>query len=279
MKATTCARARSRLYAFYDRELAVGDQIAIAAHLKECSACARTVTDMELVGSALRAAANLPVLTADESVSFHAGVVSRVKAERDLSWPARLRGLFDDMHFVYAGFGAAAAAVVCVIIMLGMMRFATSERPDSLAAMVAFLATPGSNANMIAVDPEAQARWTARFQAATESAEQEAVFTLADVVNRDRSVAGIARLRARGARLTPEQAKVIACIDVVSRARFESGPSDGAAAAANMVGLIAHTTVRATDANARTIDAVPPAKKRAAAFPPVLSSPARTTLA
>ena len=42
----------------------------------------------------------------------------------------------------YASLGAAAATAICVVIMLGMMRFATDERSDSLAAIVTVLATP-----------------------------------------------------------------------------------------------------------------------------------------
>ena len=69
-------------------------------------------------------------------------MVNRIKAERERSVLARMRDMFDDMHLVYAGLGAAAATIACVVIMLSMMRFATSERPDSLAAIVNFLATP-----------------------------------------------------------------------------------------------------------------------------------------
>ncbi len=73
-------------------------------------------------------------------------------AEHASSFLVRVREMFDDMHLVYAGVGAAVATIACVIIMLGMMRFATSERPDSLAAIVNLLATPGSNANPVALD-------------------------------------------------------------------------------------------------------------------------------
>ena len=64
--------------------------------------------------------------------AFTAAVVSRLKAEHDASFFARVRRMFDDMHLVYAGVGAAAATAVCVVIMLSMLRFATIDRPDSL---------------------------------------------------------------------------------------------------------------------------------------------------
>ncbi len=59
-----------------------------------------------------------------------------------VSWSARLREVLDDMHIVYAGIGAAAATVFCVLVLMSMMRFATRERPDSLAAIVSLLASP-----------------------------------------------------------------------------------------------------------------------------------------
>jgi hypothetical protein len=267
MRSLSCATARRRLHAFHDRELAVSDQIAVAAHLQTCRACRDALADLEFLGSSLRTVAvGRATLTRDEATSFHAGVVSRVKAERDASLVARVRSLFDDMHLVYAGVGAAVAGMICVVIMLGMMRFATRERPDSLAAIVGFLATPGSNANAIAIDAASHARWTARFQAATENAEQDAVFTLAAVVTHEGRMTDLDRLRARGRTPAAEQAKLIeGLMDVVSRARLEPLQADGLPAAASMVWLVTHTTVRPSD-NTHTLDLVLPAKKRAALF-------------
>jgi hypothetical protein len=88
-------------------------------------------------------------LAREEAASFNATVVNRLKAEQDTSWLARLEVMFADMRLGYAGVGAAVATMICVVIMPGMMRFATIERPDSLAAIVTFLATPGSNENPV----------------------------------------------------------------------------------------------------------------------------------
>ena len=170
MKSLTCAAARRRLQAFHDGELAVGDQIAVAWHLEACRDCADALADIRLVSHILRATSpGLAMLSREEAAGFQAGVVSRVRAECDSSLAVRVRGMFEDMHLVYAGLGAAVATMVCVVIMLGMMRFATNERPDSLAAMVALLAMPGSSANAMNIDPASQARWTARFEAANDS--------------------------------------------------------------------------------------------------------------
>jgi len=277
MRTFTCTAARRRLQAFHDGELAVGDQIAVAAHVSSCRACADALADLQDLSSALRAAAPAhATLTRDEAVSFQTAVVSRAKAERDASFAARVRGMFDDLHLVYAGFGAAAATMVCLVIMLSMMRFASSERSDSLAAMVDFLATPGSSADAIAIDAASHARWTARFQAANESAQQDAVFTLAAAVTREGRLADLERLRARGHKAAAEEAKLIeGLLDTVSRAQLEAGQADGPTAISGILGLVTHTTVRATSGATRALDFVlPAAKKRAATLVTLRSRPA-----
>ena len=66
---------------------------------------------------------------------------------------AQAREVFEDMHLVYAGVGGAAAALVCVVIMLGMMRFATTERPSSLAGLVNVLRSPALSPNPVPPPP------------------------------------------------------------------------------------------------------------------------------
>ena len=104
MKTFTCGAARRRLTAFHDGELTTSEQIAVAAHLDVCSACAECVAESDLVGAALRLMTpGRRTLNRDEAIGFHASVVNRVKAERDASFVARVREMFDDMHLVYAG--------------------------------------------------------------------------------------------------------------------------------------------------------------------------------
>ena len=259
-----CAAARRRLQAYHDGELPVGDQIAVAAHVDRCRACAETLAELRTLTSAMRTVGGMRRgLTSEQAAAFQSAVVSRAKAERDASFVARVRGMFDDLHLVYAGFGAAMATTVCLIIMVGMMRFATSERPDSLAAMVAFLATPGSSADAIVIDAASHARWTARFQAANETAEQDAVFALAAVVTREGRIADLERLRARSHKSASDDAKLIeGLLDAVSRARLEGAPVDGVPSASSILGLVTRTTVRATSGAARTLDLVLPAAKK-----------------
>jgi hypothetical protein len=277
MRALTCAAVQRRLNAFYDRELSIGEQIAMAAHLDLCRDCAEALDDLRAVGDALRAGASVQaVLSVEEAVGFRAGVVNRVKAEHDTSFVARVRLMFEDMHLVYAGVGATAATLVCVSIMLGMMRYATNEHPASLAAMVSFLATPGSNADAAAIDAESQARWTARFEAANETAEQETVFTLAEALTHEGRIAKLEHLRAtdrksqRGGAAAPaiSDAKLIeGLLDAVSRARLGPAQAEGLPASSNMVWMITRTTVRASQSAVPVDLPLPPAPKKRAAVP------------
>lgn len=154
MKPLTCAATRRRLTAFRDRELPVPEQIAVAAHLEWCDDCAEVIDDDRVVGHVLRSM--LPgrtVLTADEQATFPAAVVSRMRAERNVSWAAGLQLMFEDAHLMYAGAASAAALMVCTVVMLGMMRYATSTpRPESLAALINLM-TPGSNQNPVVPRP------------------------------------------------------------------------------------------------------------------------------
>jgi hypothetical protein len=261
MKPLSCAAARRRLNAFHDGELSISEQIAVGAHLECCDECARIVAETRCVGLALQAGLHGALLANEEAAAFTGAVVSRMKAERQASIGMRVQSLFEDMHLVYAGLGATAATVVCVVIMLGMMRFATSERPDSLAAIVNVLATPLECEP--GVDPSASAcheRWTGRFQRANESAEQDAVFTLESMVTRHGRVASLELLRGRHAAAAAEATLVEGLLDVVSRARLELPQSPPLSDLARMVWWVEHATVRASS---KAPEDLPLPKKRA----------------
>src|SRR6185503_11837108 len=198
MKALTCAATRRRLQAFHDRELAFTDQIAVSAHLEWCDRCAASLAEMRAVRAALQAVApgRIPLPQGDAEV-FTTTVVSRLKAEDDASLFSRVRAMFEDMRLGYAGLGAAAATVVCVVIMLSMMRFATDERPDSLAAIMNVLATPleCESGNDLTDASGCRARWAERFQRANEWAEQDAIFTLEAMVTRQGRLPTLSVLR------------------------------------------------------------------------------------
>jgi anti-sigma factor RsiW len=260
MRPLTCAAARRRLHAFYDGELSVAEQIAVQGHMDWCDACAATVQELRLVGSALRAGAlGRDWLSHEEAAAMTSALVSRRKAEHEASLFARVQGMFEDLHLVYAGVGAAAATAVCLVIVLSMLRFASFGRPDatpaadgrsdSLAALLDLVATPASSANAMAIDAASHARWAARAQAANESAEEDAVFALAAIVTRDGRLANLHPPGTRGRKARREEASLIdALVDEVTRARIEPGTTDATPAAArnSMVWLVTRTTVRAS---------------------------------
>jgi hypothetical protein len=265
MKPLTCAAARRRLHAFHDAELPVADQIAVEAHIDWCEECSAALRDFRLVGSALRrGATGRASLTYEEGATLAAAVIGRRKAEQDASFFARVQRIFDDMHLVYAGVGAAVASVLCVAIMLSMMRYATDERPDSLAAIVDLMATPVTSANTILIDAASHQRGTARFQAANESAEQDAVFALAAIVTRNGRLANFDRLRTKGRKAARDEVDLVETLmDTVTRARIEPGWVDGRRNAANgMVWLVTRTTVRATKVGGVDLPLPPAGKKR-----------------
>lgn len=267
MKPLTCSAVRRRLQAFHDGELRIGDQIAVGAHLDGCVVCADTLDDLQSVAAGIKLCApGRDGLSRDEAVALTSRVISRRKAEEDAAFIARVRRVFDDIRLVYAGGGAAVATIVCVTIMLGMMRFATAERPDSLAAIVDLMATPGSTPSTIAIDAASHQRGTARFQAAYESAEEDAVFTLAALVTRQGRLSNLDRLRAAGGRAGSDQAKLVkGLMDAVTRARFEPGSVSSPTPTSGMVWLVTKTTVRANKIGGMDL-VLPPAKKRITRF-------------
>jgi hypothetical protein len=251
MKVLGCGATRRRLHAFHDEELPIADQIAVSAHVEWCDACAAELAHLRLVRSTLRAATyGRLALSPDEEISLQASVISRMKAEQTTSFVAQMREMFEDMHLVYAGLGGAAAAMVCVVIMLGMMRFATTERPDSLAGMVAVLGSPGSNLNPVPPLPRIQMPRPLNLSSFSTDPDWtgESLIMMAAIVTKEGTVIDLALLDPGGGRSSAQTGKSKAVEDLlgaVSRARFEPGKVDGLPVAVNMVWVVEHTTVRA----------------------------------
>src|SRR3954454_11551593 len=224
MKTLSCASTRRRLPAFHDGELAIGEQVAVSAHVEWCPRCARALADIRDVGAALQA--TLPGrlrLSRDEAAVFTGTVVNRFKAEDAASLFARMRVMFSDMRLGYAGLGATAATIVCVVIMLSMMHFAPKERPDSLRAMMGVISTPlDCDAFDLSDSTGCRARWAERFQRANEWAEQDAVFALEIVVTRQGGLANISLLRKERNHASADQARIIDGLrDLVQQARLD----------------------------------------------------------
>jgi hypothetical protein len=263
MKVLSCTTARRRLQAYHDDELSVGQQIEVDAHLEACTQCSSALQELNELRAALRAATLRRVaLTAEEHDGFHGSVVSRVGAEQRNSVSVRLRSMFEDMHFVYAGLGAAGATVSCIAIMLSMMNFAA-------------LTNPGFNQNPVLVDARMLMNaWPAApnpmpgvlnqgFDGRTETADDGA-FTLSAVVTREGRLVNLELHPENGQ--TPvagsSQARAVeTMLGAMSEARFEPARVGGLPIAVNMVWLVTHTTVRGTE-GPKIVPAVPMAKKR-----------------
>ena len=242
MTLLTCAAVRRRLPAFHDRELAVGELISIESHLHDCPPCARDLRALQNIGEALRAvAAPAP---SDDWTGLRSSVISRMRAEAHESWPARTGRAFDDLHLVWIALAATVATVVCSGVVLSMLHFASPERQDSLAAVIAVMAAPsGSDLNPARLDsrirvpsvPENGLVYAALESSATEG---DLVVPLSAIVTREGRVSGLELLTNR------QDLREVALVDKLSRGRLEPAQFGGTPVAVNLVWLVAHTTVK-----------------------------------
>jgi len=278
MRTLSCAATRRKLDAFHDEELAISDQVSVGAHLEWCDDCASAFAELRFLRTALRAATpGHTALSREEDARLLAAVVNRVKAERTVSFAAQMQDMFEDMHLVYAGIGAAAAAMVCVVIMLGMMRLAASDRLKSLAEMAGVQSSPGLSLNPKPVAPRVtlprllEPRTLDQTFSTLPTGAGDSVIMLAAVVTREGMITNLELLEPDGGRSAPGTNETKAYEDLlgaVSRARFERvwdntralGKKVGRRpVAVNMVWLVEHTTVRPDRAT-------PAAKKRTASL-------------
>ena len=244
MTLLTCAAVRRRLPAFHDRELAVGELISIESHLHDCPPCARDLRALQNIGEALRAAA--APAPSDDWTGLRSSVISRMRAEAHESWTARTRRMFDDMHLVWIGFASTVATLVCGLLALGAVQFASPERDDSLAAMITVISAPsGSDLNPIQNDqflqvPTVPERGPIEFVLAQPVTRDELVLVLNAVVMQDGRVSGLSVIGTE-----PHPREFSSILRALSTARFEPGRLGASPVAVNLVWLLAHTTVKA----------------------------------
>ena len=244
MTLLTCVAVRRRLPSFYDRELPIPDLIAIESHISGCPPCASELEDIRELGDVLRcAAAPGP---ADDWTGLQSGVISRMRAEAHESWTARTRRMFDDMHLVWIGFASAVATVVCGLAALGAVQFASHERDDSLAAMIAVISAPsGSDLNPVRNDqflqvPTVPERGPIEFLLAQPVSRDELVLALNAVVMQDGRLSGLSVIGTE-----PHPREFSPMLRALSNARLEPGRLGASPVAVNLVWLLAHTTVKA----------------------------------
>ena len=250
MTGLTCIAVRQHLAAFHDNELPVQQRIAVQGHLNACEGCAEDLNGYHEVSSALRlAAAPGP---ADDWTGLTPGVISRMRAEANEAWPARVGRLFDDMHLMWIGLASTAATFLCGAVVLSMLHFASPEREDSLRAMiVAMAATPGSNLNPASMDglmmkaPSVPLEGIVKASLERSGTEGELMLTFAAVITREGRISGMEALGAdRGRR------QVARLINEISQGRLEPARYGTEPMAVNLVWLVEHMTVKPKNARA-----------------------------
>lgn len=238
MTPLNCATVRRRLTAYHDRELPVPVLIAIETHLDGCPPCAREAGCLETIGEALRFGAGALQPGADELAGMPAGVVSRLKAEDAESWPARFGRMFEDMHLVWIGLSSATATVLCSALALACLHYASPERDDSLAGIIAAMAS--SKANLVRQVPANTYDDDVANAMVRRMSEEEAVNALSAVVTRDGRLIDL-----RGVTNHRDRQEIFDLMNAVAAARFDPNHVGGAAVPVNMVWVLVHTNVRA----------------------------------
>jgi hypothetical protein len=241
MTLMTCAAVRRRLHAFYDRELPVSDLIAVEAHLRDCPPCARDLREVEAVTGALRlAAAPAPP---DDWTGVRSGVISRMRAEAHESWTARGRRAFDDLHLIWIALAATAATCVCAGTVLSMLHFASPKRQDSLAAVIAVMASPtGPESNLDRLDGGVGSGLTADeilYATRDGSASGNLVLPLSVIVAQ--GPLSNLELASKGQDLRD----VMDVVDALSRSRLEPAQFPGSSVAVNLVSMRVPADVQA----------------------------------
>jgi hypothetical protein len=251
MNLMTCAAVRRRLQDFHDEELPVHETIAIEGHISTCPPCARDLRGLQTLAETLRLA--VPPGPADDWAGVQSSVISRMRAEEHESLAAKARRFVDDLHLVWIGLASAAATVVCAGTVLSMLHFASPERNDSLAAVLAVLGAPGgSDLNPAVLDGRNMNGGPLRPQAPTVPQDGVVYLSLQNSMMTDDLQLLLSANVSREGHLSDlkmlsndvDGRGVQDLMHAISRGRLEPAQYEGAPVAANVVWLVAHTTVK-----------------------------------
>jgi len=238
MNPYACGDVRARLEAFYDGEVAIDERVAIQLHLGDCSSCSAAAGDLVDIGTTLRDLA--AVVTEEhriEEFRMSADVVDRLKVEEAFSIRAQVAEWFQDMHLVWAGLGASVATAICVIGSASVLHAANQERPNSMARVIAVLASPGSNDNPLRLNYEMMAP-RAASDASIEMSGEDAEYALSAVVSREGRVQGVAMINEPA-----DRSGINAMLNEAYRMKFAPATARGDAVAVSVVWLLTNTTV------------------------------------
>ena len=149
------------------------------------------------------------------------------------------------MHLVWIALASTAATFLCGAVVLSMLHFASPERNDSLAAVIAVMGAPsGSDLNPVRLDgwirvPSVPEDGVVQATLARTLSQDELVVALSAVITREGRVSGLSVLTN-----DHDQREVVNILDAISGARLEPAQFGGSPVAVNLVWLLAHTTVK-----------------------------------
>jgi hypothetical protein len=286
-----CEYARERLEGLLDNELSVDEQVLVESHVRWCRTCADRIEDFQLIGTSIRVGpptlAPLKEVDPPSSVVY-SRVMMRMRAERDQAFMVRMREMFTDMRLLWPALGATMAVLVCLSVAIGVLKSTSSERPSSLATRLEAM-NPGSEGNPLRPDNNARVdRYFDKFVDSDRAGGisiprvmddgasvagipgEEAMFTMAMVVNREGRITTAEMLNSERGALTAERAlranEVV--LDAVRQSRFAPAQTPiGRTVAVNMVWLIFVTTVQTPDPQT-PVQVVAPVVARTRRLPP-----------
>lgn len=248
MTSSPCTSFSEKLSAYRDGELPVAEHVEVGQHLRECAACRAALDDLDDLGGLLREqAARVSAVVGDEPArhGLAGAVVSRVFAEQEQSWPVRVRDAFDDMHLVWAGLCATAAVVVCAGLAAGLVLLAPAEeRGDSLRAIIAMMASPGTDLEPLPLAPGVEAPRVSPDAITPLMLAND--LSLANHEDMELAISAVITREGRIERTqllegTPNSRLVQSLED---SARFQPASRAGTPVAVSLVWLVSHTTVR-----------------------------------
>jgi anti-sigma factor RsiW len=260
MSATDCRGIVDRLGAYVDGELTGRDRLVVSRHLSDCTSCDAEADALRRLGSALRAAA--PVVDASEVRGLAAGVVSRVSAEQEQSWRARLLTTFEDWHWVMIGTGSVLGTAACALLVASVLLFGpTPERTDSLAARLNNSDTSAGTLFVVASPlGDNKSSMVMQFEGAgTQSGAAEPAVVPSSIALADQSAlaSAFADMVTRGGRLielsalpAAERLRAEALLDDLHRLRSADPRYTGGPVTVHTLWLVAHASVSAKASSA-----------------------------
>lgn len=117
----SCLDTRRLIPAYVDEELGGAQRLRVESHLKACHDCQREDADLRELGTMLRVSVAAVPLPVDSLSGLAGGVISRIGAETQQSWRAKLERAFEDWHWLAIGSGACGAGFVTAFLVFVLL--------------------------------------------------------------------------------------------------------------------------------------------------------------